>query len=149
MTEKQEFTTYDSISLFVLLAICIGIITYICIDSFQVDKREIARHRAEKYALQILQFHRSNKGLLNNRGPASVDMGQTRMAKEGRIGMDPWGKAFYFQIVSKNVAEDVVVVLSSGPNRNLDSDRRAIEIEADGASWSDMDHDDIVIKRRI
>ncbi len=112
--EIQIFTTSNIVFLLLLLTLCIAIIIPL-VARTKSKETKLVYGKAESLAYQVMQIEKSP-----SRGPAS----EISLQKDGlgEIGIDPWGKPYYFKIMKTSADSNTkIAVWSSGPNQNNDS----------------------------
>jgi hypothetical protein len=126
--EKRAFTTFDSLSVLLLLFLGFGLVGSIITNTLVDQKEKIAFERTHQLAVQIAAG--GYKGLqdeaqiaygIKERLPASSQP-KVDIKPEGRIGMDPWGMPYYYVVREDHTGNRIVAVLSSGPNRSRESE---------------------------
>ncbi len=131
MEEKQGFTTFDTFSV-VGLVVGVGMLVFSIVSSAMTSQNSVkAQVETQRLALQILggglQYSSANSTSM--RGPANISDG---LDGKGRLGLDPWGKPYYFRVYSDSNGKKAVVVYSSGPDEKLETDEAKFTVSADG-----------------
>lgn len=137
MEEKHKFTTFDSVSVLVLLTFVLVLVGAIVTNAMIDQRLDQAKLRSKQLAMQILvggfSSNYSGYGKFNKKSPvlnaseSDIDQDIGRdiasvsdyfIAPEGRIGMDPWGAPYYYKISTLQDSPLVEVsVVSSGPDK--------------------------------
>lgn len=134
MDEKQTFRSFDLFSLIFLVGVSLSLVGAILHDNFADRSRSVAMYQAEAMAHQLLprgvQFMQKIPPQ-TERIPASVDAlnagrkervwSSSSQGFAGKIGQDPWGHPFHYQVVSPSKSINYLVVWSDGPNRKADT----------------------------
>lgn len=117
--EIQDFKSFKVITVFVLLAICV-IATYPVINSQKSENEYKALHRAEGLAYQLIEIHKNLMIPMGSRAVASID--EEANFKKNEIGLDPWGRAFNFEVIDgPHLEVPLMVVWSAGENGILET----------------------------
>ena len=125
MEENKVFTTFDTFSVLALVTGTILILASIVSSAFSDQKSQEASRRAHQLATQIISG--GFKNLLHEDSLPSSDSKRmiasqlsAKIPEEGRIGMDPWGRPYYYRVVDFKGGHKAFV-LSSGSNGVRDS----------------------------
>lgn len=117
-----------SSSLLVLLGSVLGSLVIIATPwnhSMNEGKSEKTLQRAEIVGYQIVELYREAAHAAitpsSSRGPASVGPVSGDLRKTGTMGVDPWGQAYHYRILSTDQNKLRILVWSLGPNQNVDS----------------------------
>lgn len=132
---NQDFRSTGILSLILLLGVC-AVAASPLWSSKSKEEKEITLRRAESLAYQIIEIQKGeNSDRPESRGPASV---AEAAPAEGRMGLDPWGQPYQFQVVNHGSGHRVFVV-SLGPDHqlqtnlsSLDSSREASSVKFEG-----------------
>jgi hypothetical protein len=144
--KNQQFRTFDTILVVVLLLGVASISGSIVHEALRDDRIERARFRAETLAQQIVTGGVSALVALPptdrvpdlaqqapSRGPASVgeSENETQLKDgwvEGHIGRDPWGRPFRFKLIQGREGSPLrVLVWSPGPNARYETEMSDME----------------------
>lgn len=122
--ENHKFTTFDSVIVLALFVVVSALIVSI-VSNATADQRELlAKERSQQLAIQILaggykSFLHDDVKLFTMSGRQPASESEISIPIEGRIGMDPWGKPYYYRIL-ENSGKRSATVVSSGPNQVRD-----------------------------
>lgn len=136
--ENQHFTTIDSVSVFGLILVVSFIFVSIMGNSLLDKKAEIAESDASRLASSLVSTNIAYYGLPEQssaqRSIASEGTKPSlRLENSGRIGLDPWGRAYHYQIRKASRGRRVAIVLSMGPNMRLETGPDQFISDKDGA----------------
>lgn len=133
MQENQSFTTFDTVSVLGLVLVVLVTVTTIISRSMGERKELQAHKRARQLALQILVGGVRTAVAPPLRGDDKTrdlaSFAEVDIKTEGRIGMDPWGRPYYYRIIEDGSGKVAVAVLSSGPNRQRETFEDHISLE--------------------
>lgn len=117
---RKSFKTTDLAVLMALMVIIISVSGSIVSEAFQDSRHTIAKADVEHLAktlfeAPVLAGMPEHTGA--SRGPASF--GERGLPQ---ISEDPWGLPYHYKIIKNSEGAMKVVVVSSGPNKKLETD---------------------------
>lgn len=136
MEEKHKFTTFDTVTVLSLVAGVVFLVGAIVTNALIDQKLDRATSRSRQLAMQLLVGGVSAPPVdyrkLNTKQPVEnsqkPDLGRSPASTTdwlidpvGRIGMDPWGAPYYYELKSTETGVFTVAVVSSGPNKKLET----------------------------
>lgn len=129
----QQFKTLDVISVFALLGVVLAVVGHVFWSNMGDKKHAFAKKDMESLSGQLLAGGlNSLPSAKNERSIASVPSLQIeKMGSEGKIGKDPWGEAFHYKVLHSK-QKSYVVVISGGPDRQMQTDYTTIDIGPSG-----------------
>lgn len=127
--QNQEFKSTSVLLLIGLLALTLVIIAIPWNQQIRDNGVQAALHKAEVVGYQVVQIYR--EALVSNstdeastRLPASVESARLSdsIRTTGTMGLDPWGSAYHYRILSADPTGNVrILVWSSGPNKKVET----------------------------
>ena len=140
--QNQEFRSSGLLALMGLVGFCLAIIATPWNRQMQDSRVETALQKAEVVGYQVVQIYReaaktSHSGdKKNGREPASIaentSISPESLRSTGTMGIDPWGAAYRYRILSSDKVGNVrILVWSAGPNQKIETvqlDNEDIEI---------------------
>jgi hypothetical protein len=135
--EYQGIRSFGVISVFFMLGVC-GLLSVPVWNSGSSEQQTKTSRRAEGLAYQILQARKEKPvaPLGNDRFPASeAEVVPTNhlQGASGTIGTDIWGKPFQFAVIDTISGQQKVLVWSTGPNGQIDTNIEKIDSERDNS----------------
>jgi hypothetical protein len=125
----QEFRSSGVLTITGLIGLALAIIATPWNRQMEDTSSKDALHKAEIVGYQVVQIYRdasanSSKNAEQNRLPASIssDGLSDSIRTTGTMGLDPWGSAYHYRILSADDRGSVrILVWSSGPNKIMES----------------------------
>lgn len=122
--QKQHIRSFGVISVFSMIGLCL-LAAYPVINSEKGENGYKALHRAEGLAYQLVEIHKNLNIPTSSpdqaRSIASETPEDLLSSHKGEIGLDPWGRAFRFQIIKDQVQKPKIAVWSLGENGQSES----------------------------
>ena len=101
---------------------------YPVMNSEKAENGYKALHRAEGLAYQLVEIHKNLNIPTSGRSIASETPIEQISAQKGEMGLDPWGRAYQFEIIkTKGLKSSKVAVWSVGENGKSESAQNNFE----------------------
>ncbi len=111
--EKQQFNTFDVLSVFLCLGLVVAIGFLLYNSHIEHKKTAETKHHLENLAQELIM-----KPVISSMGAAN-----RIPASDINLGTDPWGSAYKYSVVKNSYGQPIyVVVLSSGPNASFETE---------------------------
>ena len=107
--------------MFSLIGLCL-LAAYPVMNSDKGENGYKALHRAEGLAYQLIEIHKNLNIPTKGRSIASLQAEMPQTPHRGEIGVDPWGRAYQFEVLqNKGHRKSQIVVWSLGENGQSES----------------------------
>jgi hypothetical protein len=151
MQENHSFSSSDTISVFSLVTISLGIISYVFVSWINGSKFDDAYRYATNIAVQLTSGKVAFQSQLKSANDRRLASDSIKIAESGHIGLDPWGRPLSYSLISNESGDKILFVISSGPNQKRETTDEIIKktIQKSKYKLPLEESDDIVISRSL